>query len=494
MECGPADAQYDPENLAADLRLDILFDVMSGGDKKIFEACRQVMTHPLTDEETLCRRREVVRDAIDNADAFSEMLAVSGGAVRDAKAYSEFHKPKYDRVIAAANKIIMEAEIARLHVKHLRDLSSVLTSHSDAFLSDAMGKLYSLMEEKCSEDILSRIENRIGRLEGLKTSNGLCMSGHIGTGLKQAEIVLNGLNGIEKRRRRRPKEGQTSIPLSSAALIRNADEITESALIPVYRAVADFNKELNRFFEKLNFQLCFFVGCANLWRKLKELEIPVCYPVIHPKTGQYRASMLMDASLALKERIAPVGNDLCFTGKRLVVITGANQGGKTTFLRGAGIAQVMAQCGMFVAAKAYESPLFNGIYTFFPSGEDPGIKMGLLEMELNKLSCIIDKIKPGSLLFMNESFQTTMPLDAKHLADGIVAALNDAEVTVCFVTHLYAYADGLYRRHREDMLFLRAGRDSNDKNTFILREGAPYKSAYGMELFCEIVNINQRDC
>jgi DNA mismatch repair ATPase MutS len=204
--------------------------------------------------------------------------------------------------------------------------------------------------------------------------------------------------------------------------------------------------------------------------------------------------MLMDASLALKERIAPVGNDLCFTGKRLVVITGANQGGKTTFLRGAGIAQVMAQCGMFVAAKAYESPLFNGIYTFFPSGEDPGIKMGLLEMELNKLSCIIDKIKPGSLLFMNESFQTTMPLDAKHLADGIVAALNDAEVTVCFVTHLYAYADGLYRRHREDMLFLRAGRDSNDKNTFILREGAPYKSAYGMELFCEIVNINQRDC
>ena len=494
MECGPTAAKYDTGNLSADLRLDILFDAMSGGSNKIAGACRQVMTHPLTCEEAIYKRRAVVGDAVDNAGVFSEMLATADEAIKDVQAYSEFHSPKYDRVVSSANKIIMETEIARLYLKHLRGLTSALKSHSDSFLSDAMRKLCRLMDVKCSNDTLFRIENRIVLLDGLKTSGGVSISGRIGTGLKQTEIILNGLCGTENRRRRRPKEGQTAIPLSSASLIRNADEITETALAPVYRSIADFNKELRSFFEKLHFQLCFFVGCANLWRKLNELKIPICDPAIGPNTGQYGASMLIDASLALKEGIVPTENGFCFTDKRLIVITGANQGGKTTFLRGIGIAQVMAQCGMFVTASSYESPLFKGIYTHFPCSEDPNLKMGLLEAELNKLSGIIDRIKPCSLLLMNESFQSTMPLDAKHLADGIITAVNDAGVMAVFVTHLYAYASGLYGKHREDVLFLRAGRDSNGTNTFKLQEGAPYKSAFGMELFCEVANKNQHVC
>ena len=284
---------------------DILFDVMSGGSNKIAGACRQVMTHPLTCEEAIYKRRAVVRDAVDNAGVFSEMLATADEAIKDVQAYSEFHSPKYDRVVSSANKIIMETEIARLYLKHLRGLTSALKSHSDSFLSDALRKLCRLMDEKCSDDTLFRIENRIVLLDGLKTSGGVSISGRIGTGLKQTEIILNGLCGTENRRRRRPKEGQTAIPLSSASLIRNADEITETALAPVYRSIADFNKELRRFFEKLHFQLCFFVGCANLWRKLNELKIPICDPAIGPNTGQYGASMIIDASLALKEGIVP---------------------------------------------------------------------------------------------------------------------------------------------------------------------------------------------
>ncbi len=59
-----------------------------------------------------------------------------------------------------------------------------------------------------------------------------------------------------------------------------------------------------------------------------------------------------------------VGNDLDGDKKDLVVITGANQGGKSTFLRSIGLAQLMMQCGMFVPANIIETthlvPSFPG--------------------------------------------------------------------------------------------------------------------------------------
>jgi DNA mismatch repair ATPase MutS len=190
----------------------------------------------------------------------------------------------------------------------------------------------------------------------------------------------------------------------------------------------------------------------------------------------------------LKERRQLTANDFCFTGKRQVVITGPNQGGKTTFLRGVGLAQVMAQCGLFVAAREYTCPLFSGLFTHFPGAEDDRLQMGLLETELKKLSGIVGAIKPGGLLLMNESFQTTMPLDAKCLAEKIVSALADAGVTVLFVTHLYAFALELNRQRRSDALLLRAQRGPDGKNTYAIREGEPFKSAAGLELFDELIH------
>lgn len=479
--------KYNSEDLVRDLRLDILFGAMSGGDRAIHDACNAVMKCPLTDREAILARSAVVMDAIAHDGAFIELFKISGEAVESVRAHLEFASPKYDRIIPNKKKIITETEIAALNIKHLHRLKAVLERHSAGFSSGAMHGLCRAVDTLFEDDRLFRAETRVRQLGALKSAGGLSIGGHIGEGLKQADILLNDLCEPAARGKRRLAADEVILPLSSTALIQNAEEIIESALVPVHRAIAGFNRAIQRFFEKLRFQAGFFVGCINLHRQFKALGVSLCYPQFSMDSGAYTGGSLIDASLALKERRLPAANSFCFTRKRQIVITGPNQGGKTTFLRSVGLAQVMAQCGMFVAAHEYICPLFSGVFTHFPSAEDDRLQMGLLEVELGKLNGIVDAVNPDGLLLMNESFQTTMPLDAKRLAEEIVPALVDAGVTVLFVTHLYAFAVDLYRQRRSDALLLRAQRGLDGKNTYEIREGEPFKSAFGLELFRELL-------
>ena len=69
---------------------------------------------------------------------------------------------------------------------------------------------------------------------------------------------------------------------------------------------------------------------------------------------------LYDTCLALLGPDRVVGSDMKASGKPLVVVTGANQGGKSTFLRSLGLAQLMMQCGMFVSAAFFSADVAPG--------------------------------------------------------------------------------------------------------------------------------------
>ena len=76
--------------------------------------------------------------------------------------------------------------------------------------------------------------------------------------------------------------------------------------------------------------------------------------------------------------------------KDLVIITGANQGGKSTFLRSIGLAQLMMQCGMFVAAESFGSNICTCLFTHYKREEDPTMRSGKLDEELGRMSSIVD--------------------------------------------------------------------------------------------------------
>ncbi len=475
----------EPNPLTADLRLKVLTEAMSQGDGRIADVCLRVLLHPLTRADSIAARRDVLADADAHFGLFGEWLAAARGALERADRYAEFQNPSYDRIISNQKKLITEAEVAGVYLAGFRRISAAARKERAAFRSEAVRRFLADVSRRYSDENLTRIETKLDQIDSLKQSDSLTLTASVGKGLKPENTCLNGLSAQREGSRLHAGKKEIVIPLSNIALVQNTEEMVQSAVLPLYRTVAAFNRSSRAYLEKLSFQASFYVGCVNLKKKLLSLNVPTCTPSLSAD-GSFTWEGLAEPGLALLRSAAPVGNDACFTNKRLVLITGANQGGKTTFLRSVGLAQIMAQSGMFVAARQYACPVFSGIFSHFPSGEDVNQEMGMLDVELRRLSQTVDRLRPHGLLLMNESFQTTMPSDAKYLAETIVQALTDAGTTVVFVTHLYAYASALYAKRPAGVLWLRARREAGQP-AYVLREGEPCASASGTELYEQVL-------
>src|SRR5439155_17125864 len=115
-------------------------------------------------------------------------------------------------------------------------------------------------------------------------------------------------------------------------------KLRDRGLNLVANALAQSADHILSFFNMLRTELAFYLGCVNLRRQLDEKGTPVCFPRPMPTGARKHAAVgLRDASLVLSLKQQVVGNELNADGKNLVVITGANKGGKSTFLRGVGL-------------------------------------------------------------------------------------------------------------------------------------------------------------
>jgi DNA mismatch repair ATPase MutS len=125
---------------------------------------------------------------------------------------------------------------------------------------------------------------------------------------------------------------------------------------------------------------------------------------------------------------------------RVWVLTGPNRGGKTTYTRAVGVAQVLFQAGLFVpAASALMSPV-DAIFTHFPAREDPRPGMGRLDIEAERLFAIFREATPRSLILLNEALSGTSALEALDLARGLVRGLRLLGARAIYVTHLHELA------------------------------------------------------
>ena len=269
-------------------------------------------------------------------------------------------------------------------------------------------------------------------------------------------------------------------------------ELNSRGLSGTANALAQSADHIKDFFQLLRAELGFYLGCLNLRDRLLAKGEPVCFPVpaslAADSAGRSSLSArgLYDACLSLSTDARTVGNDADADDKRLVMITGANQGGKSTFLRSAGLAQLMMQAGMFVAAESFTASVTAGVFTHFKREEDATMEKGKLDEELARMSLITDQIRPGCLLLCNESFASTNEREGSEIARQIIRALNEAGIRVIFVTHMYDLAGRYYAQHDRGMLFLRAERQPDGHRTFRLLAGEPLPTSYGEDLYAEV--------
>ena len=259
----------------------------------------------------------------------------------------------------------------------------------------------------------------------------------------------------------------------------------EKSLREFYEEYEDFpKKELEDFYREIRFYLLYMDHIS----RLRERGLSFCYPVFGDE-GPIEVESLYDLILAkrlLKEGKEVVPNDLHLkVGERTVIITGPNGGGKTTFLRSLGIAQIMAQSGIFVPARSFKTVLYRGIFSHFRGDEDE--RTGKLEEELRRMRDIVDELSGSDLILMNESFSSTSERKGSEIANQIVRALKDSGEGIVYVTHLTTFTKSICSN--DDTLCLKAERLKDGTRTYKMIVSPPTDTSHAMDVFRRVFHL-----
>jgi DNA mismatch repair ATPase MutS len=331
----------------------------------------------------------------------------------------------------------------------------------------------------------------VAHLKQLEFRRGVLVSAELGTGNNGINYVLR-RPGQTKRTWFGALSGESRISYTfrisdrDEAGARAMGELRDRGINLAANALAQSVDHILSFFLMLRRELAFYVGCLRVDARLTGKGEPLCTP--RPLRGEsgLMCRELYDVCLSLRSQERVTGNDVEAPGTNLVMITGANQGGKSTFLRSVGIAQLMMQAGMQVPAESFAADIRTRILTHYKREEDSAMNSGKLDEELKRMSEIVDQLVPGSLVLFNESFAATNEREGSEIARQVVRGLLETGVKVFFVTHLFDLAQSCYERHEGGQLFLRAERHPGGRRTFRVMEGRPLPTSYGRDLYDRI--------
>ncbi len=470
------------EQRLTDLGLTDVVAAMARGDRLVAEVSTRLLLDGVTDLEVIAHRQAAMRDAIAHPQVVRTLsdLAEEGIALE---------REVYSGLVGRPSSLLQRSvHVIERSLGVLRQLHRLADRHTGALRSAALGGLLDLLRRELADDHLDVLA---GHLERLRLPAGAPVGVQVGAGGRLIGHTLREppLRAPTLRRLLPGTRSSAAVELADYddAGARALAEMREQALTPIAEVVTQASTDIVALLGHLRRELALYLGGINLHDRLTELGLPVCFPTPAPlHDGSLAASDLVDVGLALRTGEPVVGNDFDPGPSPLVLVTGANQGGKSTFLRSVGLAQTMMQAGLFVAARSWRSAVATHVFVHAQRDEDPTLRHGRLDAELAELSRIVDHLRPGDLLLCNESFGATNEREGSLLAHEVLTAFVDAGVRVVFVTHLSDLASTLYREPGGRVHVLRAERVAHGERTFRMRPGVPEPTAYGTDLYAEV--------
>lgn len=465
--------------LMQDLELATIIAAMAGGDELIEETAKTVLFTGLKDTSDILYRQAVLQDCIKNPETVREMYAIAAEA-------AEERKKNWWGVSSVYLSSTLNGAVSLLQgfVRILRKLRRIADDHVSEFDSEGFKAIFAMLRKELSDEYFAEVEKHLAEL---KFKNGILISARPGSYNQGTDYVLcRPFGGIKNRLTWKFSHSLTLNPRDDSGT-RDLSKRRDRAINQVTNALAQSADHVLSFFTMMQRELAFYTGCLNLYEKLTAKEEPVSFPVpSEAGTGKYTVRGLYDAALSLITENRVTGNDVNADGKNLFIITGANQGGKSTFLRSAGQAQLMMQCGIFTPAESFSADVCTGLYTHYKKEEDQSMKSGKLDEELSRMDDIAALVKPGSCVLFNESFAATNEREGSEISRQIISALMEKNIRVFFVTHLYELSHGFYKQGIPGAVFLRAERQPDGTRTFRLTEGEPLPTSFGGDLYQKI--------
>ena len=521
---------FDDRAIVQDLGLETLFlasakeleiedeKVKSIRDADIYlqETMKKIVCVPLETEGEILYRQDIMKDFFRNGELVCKLYEITQDML-----------VKWDKLGRRAGAktgnrntpraLITEIHVLQLFLNTLKQIKQLFRENIDNLQSQGLRAFYERLQKEFSDETEKALDKLLGDITFFANENeheemmmgfnkvykpGMVMSCSVGEGLKFKDFVLEDLSTQVRRRKDQGSainRAQDYFSTLTTDSFNTKKDITISTQVAemefrivqyVMSYTESFVTAFSGFFDQFHLQIAFYRGALNLKQYMDRFYIHNCFPKVTDNRS-LRFGELKELVMGIEQRINPVGNTCEIIDKNLLIVTGANQGGKSTFLRSIGIAQVMMQCGLPVAADFYESGIFPAFFTHFTRREDSEMNSGRLDEELNRISKIIDNLGESTIVLLNESFATTTEKEGSVIAYDIIKALTEAGVKVLTVTHLLSFAQRVYGEKEEGKVagveFFSAERTANGRRTFKMIQHAPELTSFGLDLYDDII-------
>ncbi|MQY21873.1 MutS-related protein [Nocardia macrotermitis] len=220
-------------------------------------------------------------------------------------------------------------------------------------------------------------------------------------------------------------------------ILREVARLHPGPFARLERFCAEYPDFLDPMVVRFEREIQFYLVYLTFGRGLAAQGHPLRLPDTAAPGAEIYARDAFDIALAVRPRRGNtlVCNDFQLSGpERVLLVTGPNQGGKTTFARMFGQLVYFAALGCPVPARAARLPLPDAIFTHFEHAEDPVDPDGRLLGELVRMRDTLDRVTADSVIVMNESFSSTSTSDAVRIGGDVLGRIIERGALALWVT------------------------------------------------------------
>ena len=431
----------EPPECFRDLHLDQVTAAVTAG-REVYDL-PPIFHLPLASVEAIRYRHEVFRD-FESPDVFAGVMTFSGrmrdvraALIETGKLYYELQKQREHLDTAgeyceAVNALTRALTLAHLRSPGLIRLRQYLSEYS---LSMAFASLAAETESLQAD--LAAIAYAL-RLDGKRIE--------VGRYAGEPDYATQVLATFAKFRQGavEPREftfrSRTALNHIEEAILDRVARLFPGIFSTLARYCERHREFLDPAVTEFEREAQFYLAWLEYLRPLEKAGLSICYPKISRGGNSSRCSETFDLALARRlvaEKEEVVVNDFELrVPERIMVVSGANQGGKTTFSRLIGQTHYLAGIGCLIPGREATLPLVDQVLTHFEREERVETLRGKLEESLERMRQLLERATPSSLLIMNESFDSTTVGDALFLNREILHRVMDRNMLCVCVTFL----------------------------------------------------------
>jgi len=441
VEHGKEKVTTEAPDFFVDLNLDQVVDAITAGREEY--NLEPFFYTPLNDVSSITYRHEIMQDLesivlFDQIESFAEKMRAMRAYL--AQAHKLYYKYQKERWFLDAVKIYCDAVTCLVHDLSLVDLKSrgflgfreYLTDYAkSSHFTSLLAETTKLIADLSSVTFCQHIKGNSIRVDKYK--------GEIDYSADVEETFKKFKQGAVKNYR----AGFSDYPEMNQVEAGVLDLVAR--LYPdIFLSLDDYcTKNGNYLHETIGVfdrEIQFYIAYLGYIARFKRAGLKFCYPQTSDQCKEvfdYEGFDLALANKLLNDNSSVVCNDFFLQGKeRILVISGPNQGGKTTFARTFGQLHYMVSLGCPVPGREARLFLFDRLFTHFEKEESINNLRGKLQDDLVRIYDILNQATSNSIIVMNEIFTSTTLKDAVFLGKKVMGKIAQLDLLCVFVTFI----------------------------------------------------------